>query len=347
MGSVCNLRLTPPRDSVAAPIERDPMPNPAACSRLRLRAYPTVLWTVTIALLPAGITHSTPPSSKRDTLAKALTFHASYDTGVDADFALGDRRLHTTPSGKPDDGRPGLLRDDIRIAPKAGRFGGAARFGAPPADTVKERTNPKAMVYYPGAKNVAYATRNWNLTVSFWLKLDPDKDLKPGYCDPIQITDKKWDDASLFVDFTQKPPREFRLGAFADHKTWNPDGRKFDDIPEAERPLRAVKRSPFTADRWVHVVMTISGFNPDSEGSDAEAAVSAPIAKLYLDGQEVASLKDRRQVFTWNMEKTRMLIGINYTGLFDDLALFDRALSAAEVKALHELKGGVKELGAG
>ena len=32
-----------------------------------------------------------------------------------------------------------------------------------------------------------YNDRNWSATVSVWLRLDPDKDLEPGYCDPVQI----------------------------------------------------------------------------------------------------------------------------------------------------------------
>jgi hypothetical protein len=34
----------------------------------------------------------------------------------------------------------------------------------------------------------------------------------------------------------------------------------------------------------------------------------------------------------------------NYVGLFDDLSVFNRELSAPEVKALHQLKVGVKSL---
>jgi len=37
-------------------------------------------------------------------------------------------------------------------------------------------------------------------------------------------------------------------------------------------------------------------------------------------------------------------LGLSYVGLYDDLALFDRALTSEEVAALHGLEGGVAEL---
>ena len=35
---------------------------------------------------------------------------------------------------------------------------------------------------------------------------------------------------------------------------------------------------------------------------------------------------------------------MNYTGLFDELSLFDRPLTDDEVRALHALEGGVASL---
>jgi len=39
-----------------------------------------------------------------------------------------------------------------------------------------------------------------------------------------------------------------------------------------------------------------------------------------------------------------MMLGLGYTGWIDALAVFDRALSADEVRALHRLPGGVTDL---
>ena len=46
------------------------------------------------------------------------------------------------------------------------------------------------------------------------LKLDPETDLEPGFCDPLQITDKAYNDSAVWVDFPKDDiPRHFRLVA--------------------------------------------------------------------------------------------------------------------------------------
>ena len=102
---------------------------------------------------------------------------------------------------------------------------------ATPCDSAR-RTRQSSTTW--ATKTWATAPKDWSGTVSFWLRLDPDKDLEPGYADPIQITDKKWDDASFFVDFTKDDkPRHFRLGIYSDLKVWNPKGLNFDTMPTA------------------------------------------------------------------------------------------------------------------
>ncbi len=262
-------------------------------------------------------------------LRGALTFHAPFDGGVDAAFARGDGRLHTTPSGKPADAKPGLARDDVRIAPGEGVHGDALRF----------EKKSSAAVLYRAKGNVQYRERGWSGTVSMWLRLDPERDLEPGYCDPIQITDKKWNDASFFVDFTKDNPRDFRLGVFSDLAVWNPDGREWEAIPESERPMVTVKKHPFRSDRWVHVAFTFSGFN-DGESGERKAAT----ARLYLNGAPQGEITGKPQVFTWDPERTVIYLGLSYVGLFDDLAVFNRALEPAEIAALSTLPGGVAAL---
>ena len=48
--------------------------------------------------------------------------------------------------------------------------------------------------------------------------------------------------------------------------------------------------------------------------------------------------------FTWDMSLGAIRLGINYVGLYDELALFDRALTAEEVRMLYELPGGVASI---
>ena len=275
-----------------------------------------------VVLLSRQAGAQTTPSQQ---LAKALVFHASFDATVDADFARGDRRLYTAPSGKRDQAQPGNARKDVTLAPGKGRHGGCLRF----AD------NSKQVLFYQAKDNLPYSQQDWSGTVGFWLRLDPDQDLKPGYCDPVQITDKKWNDASFFVDFTKDDvPRKFRLGVFANYKFWNPKDIKWEQFPAEERPMVTVDKTPFGRDRWTHVLFTFSGINREGE---------AATAALYLDGKLQGTVR-RPQQFTWETSKAAIMLGLSYIGDFDDLAVFDRALTQAEVQQLYGLKGGVKDL---
>ncbi len=267
-----------------------------------------------------------PEEDVRKALGEALTFHASFDKSADADFARGDRRLHTSATGKIEDGKAGLARDDVTVREGKGRHGGALYFGK----------KGKPVVFFRAEKNVAYRRKDWSGTVSFWLSLDPDKDLEPGYCDPIQITDRKWNDRAFFVDFTRDDkPRHFRLGVFADFKTWNPKELKWEEFPESDRPMVVVKRTPFGRGEWTHVVMTFSGFNRAGKAGEAS---------LYLNGELQGKLEGKPQIFSWEPAKTAVMLGLSYIGLFDDLAIFNRRLNPDEVRALYKLPGGVNSL---
>jgi hypothetical protein len=60
------------------------------------------------------------------------------------------------------------------------------------------------------------------------------------------------------------------------------------------------------------------------------------IAKLYLNGEERGVLKERTQTFTWDHEKALIMLGLSYVGGFDELAIYDRALSNQEVRKISE-----------
>lgn len=254
---------------------------------------------------------------------KALTFYASFDNGADADFAKGNPRLFTRTATKPAwTSKAGLQTDGLtKLEPGLGLSGGALRF--------TER-NAK-WVFYKADKNLPYSNTNWSGSVSAWLRLDPQKDLDPGYCDPIQITTRKWNDGSFFVDFDKDgDPRDFRLGAFADFLAWNPENKNVNDISEDDRPLIKVKNPPFGSEKWTHICFTWKRFNTGKKDG---------VASFYLDGKHVGDLKDWNQTWTWkDEEESRILIGLNYVGLFDDLMCFDRALSAKEIQSIHGLK---------
>jgi hypothetical protein len=287
----------------------------------------------TAAFLVSALGFATPAQAQRQEgslpkLREALTFHASFDGGTDADFAAGDPKIYSAPSMKhPRTGKPGLP-DTGAVTPEKGRgrFGDALRF---------HKKSPE-IVFYQGEKNIAYQPRNWSGTVSLWLKTDPQNDLAPGYCDPIQITPREWNDAAFFVEFEKRTNSiPFRLGAYADFKIWNPENREWGKIPFEEKPLLHIHRPPFSADQWTHVLFTFEDFN--SGRSDG-------VAKLYLNGKLYGMLSPREQTFTWDPAKALIMLGLSYVGLYDEVAVFNRALTDSEIRTLHELKEGIRSL---
>ena len=246
-------------------------------------------------------------------LAKSILFHASFDRSANADISKGDARIYTADSLERNASKPGLHGDAVEWLKDGGRKGGALRFKSP----------TKQLVYFKAGKNVPYDKANFQGTVSLWMRLSPQQDLPKGFVDPLQITDKKWNDASFFVDFDQAEERDFRFGVFSDYKFWNPTDKKFDDIPLGERPLVTVKSPPFSREKWTHVVFTWANFNSDSETQ----------ATLYLNGKVQGGISSKQQ-FTWKPEEAVIMLGINYVGWIDDLVICNRALSAEEIKLL-------------
>ena len=299
----------------------------------KLKLFQRSLTAIALALLVGARSSLAAAPASADalsTLRSALTFHASFDGSADATFALGDNRVFSASNmNQPRTGTPGLPRNvAVSLARGEGRFGGALRFHKKVPD----------MIFFQAKQNVAYRTNNWSGTVSFWIKLNPDEDLEPGYCDPLQITPREWNDAAFFVDFSKdERPRHFRLGAFADRAIWDPNKRDYDRVPLTERPLVTVTKPPFSRERWTHIVFTFANFNTGRKDG---------VAKLYLDAQPQGAITGREQTFTWEPAQAIVMLGLNYTGLYDDLAIFNRDLTEAEIGTLHRLPEGIHSLNA-
>ena len=265
------------------------------------------------------------PSPPTEGLSAALSFHASFDHGSAADFARGDAQIYNAPKyDQLDQASPGIDAPEVTIEDNAGRTGSALKFSR----------SYKRVQFYRSEKNLDYSTEGWAGTISFWLNLDPDEDLEPGYCDPIQVTDTAYNDASIWVDFSKDPPREFRLGVFGDLEVWNPRKISPNDNPDFINRLVAVTSPPFTRGSWTHIVITWTGLNSEAGGT----------ARLYLDSEYHGAAEGIREPFTWDLSSSTIRLGINYVGLFDELAVFDKALSDEEVQTLHQLEGGVAAL---
>ncbi|MBI3680547.1 MAG: LamG domain-containing protein [Acidobacteria bacterium] len=244
-----------------------------------------------------------------------LTFRAGFDGGADAQFARGDKRLYTAPSYKEQSSaQPGIGSPDVELASGQGRRGDALRF---------KKKNTHA-IFYKAEKNIAFDPRNWTGTISFWLNLDPDQDLEPGFCDPIQVTDKAYNDSAIWVDFTRDDkPRHFRLGVFGELKAWNPQNLAADKNPDFDKRLVVVRKHPFARGQWTHVAVVYSGLGSGSGK-----------ASLYLEGKLQRTADGIREPFAWDLSRGAIRLGVNYVGLMDDVAVFRRALAASEIEEI-------------
>jgi len=251
-------------------------------------------------------------------LKESILLYASFDKGLDADIAAGDAKLYTAPAGNRSRANAGLPEDNLVLHSKeAGRFGQGLRF----------TKKMKPVVFFKGEKNLGYNTNSWSGSCSFWLRLDPDKDLEPGYCDPLQFVAQAWGEGNMFVEFSKDhTPRHFRYAILSVTKHWNPSNRGWEEIPEAERPMVPMHKPPFSRDQWTHVVFTFSNINSGKKDS---------VGKLYLNGKAQGSFGDREHVFNWDVSKSALTIGLNYIGDFDDLAVFNRALTDTEIASIH------------
>jgi len=263
-------------------------------------------------------------------LRRALIFHASFDQGADADFARGDRRVYTAADRTVKDrdaAKPGLHADElVRVVSGEGRFGGAIEF--------KRKTKPQ--VFFRGGENIGFKAKNWDGALSFWLRLDPDKDLEPGYCDPVQLVGQAWNQGNVFVEFSKDhTPRHFRFAIMAVTKFWNPHGKKWEEMPNAERPMVPVLQPPFRGDRWTHVLVTFANINSGEKNGRGT---------LYLDGRRQGTFDGWNNTFDWDVSKSALTLGYAYTGFIDDLAVFNRELTDADAQTVFALRNGIADL---
>jgi hypothetical protein len=264
------------------------------------------------------------PTAPRDSLKATLQFLASFDHGFNADYAHGDPLIYSAPSyTKLSQTVGGVASPDVVIAKGQGRYGDALEF----------RKKNATALFYRAAVNSGYHPRNWSGTVSFWLSLNPDTDLD-GYTDPIQLTDKAYNNASVWVDFTREKPRQFRLGVFGDSAAWNKSGKSSEQDPFFNQRTVVVTGPTFTRGQWTHVAIAFTGLGTDAGGT----------AKLYVNGKLAGTADGIKEPFTWEPFLATIRLGVNYAGLFDELSIYSRALTDAEVDALYHLEGGAATL---
>lgn len=247
-------------------------------------------------------------------LPAGLRFHAGFDGSTDARQSGGDKRLYSAASYKEQSAaQPGLAAaPNVSLAAGQGRHNsGALRFA----------TKNDRAVFYQAKGNVNFNPKNWTGTIAFFLKLDPETDLAPGYCDPIQVTDKAYNDSAIWTDFTKDDkPRHFRLSVFGALKVWNPNNIEPDKNPAFNNRLVVMKKTPFARDRWTSIVVAHSGLGG-----------GAGRATLYVDGAAVGEATGIAETFEWDPAKGAIRLGVAYVGLMDDVMIFDRVLTPAEI----------------
>jgi len=256
-------------------------------------------------------------------LAEALTFHASFDQHLDADFARGDKTCYVARGSAL---VPATPTDDVRLMPADGRFGGAVHF------IKKSDVRPA----YKDQGTLGYNDKNWSSSVSVWLRLNPDEDLEPGYCDPIQIVGNDSKKGFIFLEWSKnETPRFFRYAVRPLFPIWNPTDVAWDQIPVENRPMVQVERAPFSRDEWTHVAFTLEHVNDKSKQSSA---------RLYLNGKLQGTIENWDLTFGWDPAAVQLVLGAAYVGQMDDLAVFDRPLTDAEIQYLYESDQSVAEL---
>lgn len=258
-----------------------------------------------------------------EALRQALTLHASFETGLEADFSRGSTAC-TVQQGR--ETVPAAPTDEVRIAPSAGRFGSALHF------TRKSAYRPQ----FHGRGVLNYHDRHWSTTVSVWLRLDPDRDLEPGYCDPVQIVGDDTKKGFIFLEWSKDhSPRHFRYAIRPRLELWNPRNLGWEELPADKRPMVQVERAPFGRDVWTHVVFTLENINDSAQPQGG---------RLYLNGKLQGEIENWDLRFGWDPEQVRLVLGAAYVGYLDDLSVFNRALTEEEVQQLYALPEGVRML---
>jgi len=284
-------------------------------------------FTFSWLLLGVVTVHAQNSARDESALRKAVTFYASFDETVAGDFGGGRLELRTR-SGKPQDKdtwvyRDGFPKDVFRIAKGKGIAGGALEA----VDVLPDN----GRIFFPAKGNLAFKKGGWGGAVSMWINTDPNKLLKTTFCDPIQITQKGANNGGLWVDFNNAKPRDLRMGVFPAV----PEGEKGLAESDAHAPMVCVPAVKMKEGEWHHVVL--SWENLDTGKANARAV-------LYIDAKQIGAVENRAIAMDWDIDKTGIYVAVNYIGLLDELAIFNRALSVEEVMQLQRQPGMVGDM---
>jgi hypothetical protein len=274
--------------------------------------------TICLVLVSAVVQLAVTCRADEDGLRKAVTLYASFDSSLQADFSRGAARLRTRSDDPQKKGetifKDGYPAHAFRVSAD-GRVSGAL-------EAIEVLPN-RGRIFYPAASNLAYSKDGWDGAVSFWLQTNPDTMLRTRFCDPIQITHRGAHNGGLWIDFPDSKPRSMRLGAFRALA----DGEKAIKESDPQAPLVRIPKIGFQENEWHHIAFTWSHFDSGKPNSHAS---------LYIDGELVGELTNRDIAMRWDMQQAGIYVAVSLIGKMDELAVFDRSLSASEVGQLHD-----------
>jgi hypothetical protein len=254
-------------------------------------------------------------------LKKAVTFYASFDESLTPEVGTGPistRFNHEKEAGKFVF-EPGFDKNVFKIAKGQGVAGGGCL-------EVTDVLPRNGRIFYPVKGNLAFKKGGWGGAVSLWINTDPDTRFKLKFCDPVQITQKGANNGGIWFDFNDAKPRDLRMGVFPAV----PAGTIGAKESAADAPMVRVPKIGFKAGAWHHIVLSWSNFDTGKKNA---------LAALYIDGKRIGDVKNRAIAMDWDVEKAGIYTAVGYTGLLDEMALFNRALTADEVTLLHKTPG--------
>ena len=253
------------------------------------------------------------PTTLSETLSAHVCFYASFDSGIDADAARGNRGAAIQPSV-------------VRCDPAGGRFGGGLCFSAAEHGWAEDECAFSAKDNFP------YSPQGFSGAISLWLNGDPDADLDPQVpVDPFHIS-RRAADGSFYLDLT-KPndarygsPRKLRFGMYND----SPANDRF-----IGGQLIVIGELHWRRGEWHHVAATWKNANSGKEDG---------VAEVYIDGVRRGWMAGYRHQVAWDIDAMTIGLGQRYSGMLDEVLLLDAALNAEQVLALYQCSGPVGEM---
>ena len=168
-------------------------------------------------------------------------------------------------------------------------------------------------IFFPAKGNLAYKKGGWGGACRCGSRPTRTRCSRPSSATRCRSRRSGANNGGIWFDFNDAKPRDLRHGRVPRR----PRGQQGHTRVRPRRSDGPRAQGRLKADDWHHVVLTWENF--DTGQADARAA-------LYIDGKLIGEVKDRAIAMDWDIDKAGIYVAINYIGLLDEFALFDRAL---------------------